>query len=162
MDYSITGQSDDLIGKIAVALGGFFIILALISLALLIVYIIGKCKIFKKAGKNGWEAIIPFYSDWVLTEIAGLNWWWFLLLIATSIVSFLFGFDRGGLTTIGYLASIFGSFVCHYNLSQKLHKDIGFAILWTIFPMIMYPLIGLSNNYVFDKNVEVSKNGIFK
>ena len=32
----------------------------------------------------------------------------------------------------------------------------------TIFPVIMYPLIGFSNDYQFDNNVSLSKNGPFK
>ena len=162
-DYSgITNQSNDFISKFAIALGGFLIIACLIILAILIVYIVAKCTFYKKAGRKGWEAIIPFYSTWVLVEMSGLNWWWFLILMASSIVSLLFGDNNDNLIAIAYLATIFGSFVCHYNLSKKLHKDTGFAILWTIFPMIMYPIIAFSKNYIFDKDVNVSKNGIFK
>ena len=63
------------------ALAGAIFIVALIVLAIYVVYVIGLWFIFKKAGKQGWEAIIPFYNTWVLVEIAGLNWWWFLIIL---------------------------------------------------------------------------------
>lgn len=58
---------------IAMLLGGSVFILLLV-IALYAVYVIGLWKLFKKAGKQGWEAIIPFYNTYVLVEISGLNW----------------------------------------------------------------------------------------
>ena len=94
-------------------------------------------------------------------EIAGLNWWWFLLLIAGSIASLLFGKDASSLKTIASLVTIFGSFVCNYNLAKKFHKDTGFAVLMTIFPVVLYPIIGFGKSYQYDSSVPVSKNGPF-
>ena len=56
-------------------LGGFAIFLFFLLLALMVLIIVANWKMYKKAGKNGWECIIPVYGYWVLTEIAGLNWW---------------------------------------------------------------------------------------
>ena len=57
-------------GSIAILL-----ILSIVIIAFLVFYFVCLWKLFKKAGKNGWEAIIPYYNTWVLIEIAGLNWW---------------------------------------------------------------------------------------
>ena len=38
-------------------------------------------KIFTKAGKPGWAAIVPFYNIYTEFEIAGMNGWMFLLLL---------------------------------------------------------------------------------
>lgn len=148
---------ENLEGVFAV-LGVFVIFIIIIAIVWLVFYIIGMWKLFQKAGKQGWEAIIPFYNNWVLVEISGLAWWWFLIVSASWIVSFL---DIDGLSSIAWLASIFGNFCCYYNISKKLHKDTGFAILTTIFSFIMIPVIGLSNNYQFDNSVEVSDMGPF-
>ena len=56
-----------------VMFGIFFI---MIIIVLLVLYFIGLWKLFQKAGKNGWEAIVPFYNTWVLVEISGLAWWY--------------------------------------------------------------------------------------
>ena len=72
----------------AMLLGGSVFILLLV-IALYAVYVIGLWKLFKKAGKQGWEAIIPFYNTYVLVEISGLNWWYFLIAISGTILGML-------------------------------------------------------------------------
>ena len=127
-------------------------------IAWLVIYLIGKCKLYQKAGRKAWEAIVPFYNNWVLVEISGLAWWWFLLLIAPTIM----GVIDEDLSTIGTIATIIGNFACYYNISKKLHKDTSFAILTTIFQGIMVPIIGLSKEYQFDNSIKVDELGPFK
>ena len=47
----------------------YYVAVLLVSLAVSIVIIVAQWKIFVKAGKPGWAAIIPIYSSWVLYEI---------------------------------------------------------------------------------------------
>jgi hypothetical protein len=61
------------------------IILILIVCCLAIVPIIGSWKVYQKAGKPGWAAIIPIYNLIVLCEIIGKPVWWFLLMICPCI-----------------------------------------------------------------------------
>jgi len=70
---------------------GIIVVLGIIILAFLIVGIIANWRMFKKAGKNGWECIVPIYGYYVLAEIAGLNWWWFLLMILDVVLKFAGG-----------------------------------------------------------------------
>ncbi len=142
-------------------LGGsivLFSILGIILITCLILYIVSLWKLFKKAGKNGWEAIIPFYSTYVLIEIAGLNWWYFLIAISGSIFVIL---DLEGITLkITNIAGYVVNFFIFYNLAKKMHKDvIPTAILGTLFSRIMIPILGLSKNYHYDSSVAVSPNG---
>ena len=51
-----------------------------VTLALMVLYIIGLWKIYKKAGEPGWGAIIPFYNQYILAKITLGNGWLFLLL----------------------------------------------------------------------------------
>ena len=132
--------------------------LIIIGIGLLVLYIVGYVKLFKKAGRDGWEAIIPFYNDWVLVEISELSWWWFLIIIAPTIANII----NSNLTSLSILAALFGKFCCFYNISKKLHKDTSVAILTTVFPIVMIPIIGLSKDYQFDKSVPVSENGPFE
>ena len=76
----------DVAGSIIAGLGVLAILIVIILVPIVIVYLVAKCKMYKKAGKNGWEAIVPFYSDWVYSEIAGVEWWWFVALIASNII----------------------------------------------------------------------------
>lgn len=135
----------------------FFVI---IMVGFLVFYIIGRWKLYEKAGREGWKSIIPFYNDWVYVEMAGLNWWYFLLLIANSLSVWVNVNDDvsvgGGLFS---LVSLAGLFFCNYNISKKLHKDTLFAVLMTIASWVVIPIVGFSNKYTWDDSVSVSVNG---
>jgi hypothetical protein len=60
----------------------FIIVFAVITYA-------GMWKMFQKAGKPGWAAIIPIYNTIVLIEITGKPIWWFLLFFIPC-VNFVF------------------------------------------------------------------------
>jgi len=60
--------------ELVAALGIFYIILILILLACVVLYVIRRWNLFKKAGKKDWETIISFYNDSVYVEISDLNW----------------------------------------------------------------------------------------
>ena len=128
-----------------------------IIIGYLVLYIVSMWKLFKKAGKNGWEAIVPYYNTYVLIEIAGLNWWYFLIAIGGSIISII-GLETlsGILTLAGYAVNFF----VFWNLAKKMHKStVSTAILGVLFPGIMIPIMGLSKNYQYDSSVAVSPNG---
>lgn len=144
----------------AALLGGSIIlilIVALLLIAVYAVYVVGLWKLFKKAGKNGWEAIIPFYNTWVLIEISGLNWWYFLIAISGTIFSVL---QIEGLSAITNIASLAVNFFCFYNIAKKMHQnEIGFGVAGALVPVVLVPILGLSDKYTFDSSVEVSPNG---
>lgn len=53
----------------------------IIELILALICIISFWKIFSKANKPGWAAIIPIYNVIVWLEVVGKPWWWLILLI---------------------------------------------------------------------------------
>ena len=61
-----------------------------ISIASLIFSVICYYKIFKKAGKGGWEIFIPVYNLIVLTEISGLSLWCLLLFLVPGFGPWIF------------------------------------------------------------------------
>ena len=64
------------------AAAGMGIGMMVLWLAIVILVIAAMWKVFEKAGKPGWAAIVPIYNMVVLCEIAGKPAWWvFLLLI---------------------------------------------------------------------------------
>lgn len=127
-------------------------------LVFIIVTMIALWKVYKKAGKGGWESLIPIYSYWVLTEITGLNWWWFLLAIADNIVSLV------GLESLEFIASVISlvaTFNIYYNLAKKFNKSNGMAICTGIFSTIFILIFGFSKKEMYNAEALVSKNGIF-
>ena len=157
IDYNFGNYS-----KLATILGGvgifFLLFFAVLIIAIVVIEIIASCKFFQKCGKNGWEAIIPIYNSWIKVEIAGLNWWWFLFLIFSFLVSVG---DNDSYKVFVGIVPLFGNFVCNYNLAKKFHQDTGFAILMTLFSWVMIPIMAFSEKYQYDRSVIVSKNGIF-
>ena len=154
-DYNIPSSSTaGVFGGLAV---GMIIVLCIIFVAVAVFMIIAEVKLYKKAGKKGWEAIVPFYNQWVYVEIAGLNWWWFLIVIGGTIL----GTVDDDLSAIGALASLFGAFVCNFNIAKKFHKDTGFAVLMTLFPIVLIPMLAFGKSYEYDNSVAVTPNGPF-
>ena len=139
-------------------LGGFVIFLAIISiiaLAVSIITLIAQWKLYKKAGKGGWEAIVPFYCNYVLVEIAGLKWYWFLFFFAP------FAFELVGLDFVGWLAYLFAMFNIFYNISKRCNKGVGFAICSVLFQPICMMILGFSSKVKYDASIPVSENGVF-
>nr|WP_295866526.1 DUF5684 domain-containing protein [uncultured Chitinophaga sp.] len=59
------------------------------GLALAVFSIICMWKVYRKAGFEGWESIIPIYSTIILLRIIGKPWWW-LLLFCIPVVNIIF------------------------------------------------------------------------
>ena len=132
---------------------GIFLVILVIAVA--VVIIVAKAKVYKKAGKPAWAAIVPFYSDWVLCEIAEVEKWFFALIVAPTIVSML-GID--GLSSIAVIAGLAGSFFCNYNIALKFKKDgIAYGLGLTLLPIIFYPILGFGKSEF--ENVPVSSYG---
>lgn len=130
-------------------------ILFVIFLIAFTIQIIGQWKIYKKAGKCGWGVLIPFYTNWVLVEIAGLKWYWFLGFFAPIIFLII------KLELFGVMVYYFLMFNIYYNLSKRFNKGIGFAICTTLFTPICFAILGFSKKEIYDKNIQVSENGVF-
>jgi ABC-type sulfate transport system permease subunit len=95
----------------------------------LIVYVItviGMWKIFEKAGKPGWAAIIPVYNHIVMLEIVGKPIWW-IFLILFPCTSLIFG-----IWTLNLISKSFG-------------QSEGFTIGLVLLPFIFYPVLGFGS-----------------
>ncbi|MDD2207859.1 MAG: DUF5684 domain-containing protein [Bacilli bacterium] len=138
----------NLFGFILSAIAGTLVIF----LAVIIFLLTSKYLVYKKAGKKGWEALIPFYSIWVLVEITNLKWWFFFIALGAIFLPIV---SLGLLSGLGGIVSLIGMFFCHYNLALKFNKDpILYGVCLTILPIIFYPILAFSNNAVFtDKKV---------
>ncbi|WP_430814150.1 DUF5684 domain-containing protein [Carboxylicivirga sp. RSCT41] len=98
----------------------------LIYMAIIVLMIVSMWKIFEKAGKPGWAALIPIYNTIVMIEIVGKPVWWILLLIIPG-VNIVFG-----IWLLNLLAKSFG-------------KDVGFTLGLIFLGLIFYPILGLGD-----------------
>ncbi len=102
------------------------IIMGLLVLALVIVVIAAMWKVFEKAGKPGWAAIIPFYNMWVMAEIVGKPGW-FGLLVAIPYA---------GIVVAIYL---------YYLLAKSFGKGVGFAVGLVLLGIVFFPILGFGD-----------------
>ncbi|MBT8453053.1 MAG: signal peptidase I [Deltaproteobacteria bacterium] len=100
--------------------GSFFGLI--IQLAVIAFFIWVLWKIFEKAGKPGWAAIIPIYNVIVLLEIVGRPWWWIILGLI-PVVNLV----------IGFLVAL--------DLSRSFGHDLAFALGLFFLGFIFYPIL---------------------
>ena len=85
-------QQDDT-GLFAALFGGVYSICFLIFAVLIIA---GMWRMFVKAGKPGWAALIPIYNIYVLLQIVGRPGWWLILFfipVVNVVVALLVSID---------------------------------------------------------------------
>jgi hypothetical protein len=102
-------------------------IISLVYLGVIAFYIICQWKIFVKAGRPGWAAIIPFYNIYLEIEFVGLPWWLFLLL-----------FIPGANIVVAILIAI--------NLATVFGKNAGFAVGLIFLNFIFIPILAFDNS----------------
>jgi len=150
----------EVFGTLIAALSIILIPLIIFIIGFSIVTIVAQWKFFKKCGKNGWEALIPFYNTWVMVELSGLNWWYFLILLAPTIITITIG--NIVINNLFSLATFFVYFLIYYYIAKKTKQnEILFGILGIFVSFIPILILGFSKNIIYDKNIEVSPNGIF-
>ena len=111
----------------AAALWPFLAVIWIIAMAVAVITIVSMWKLFTKAGKPGWAAIVPIYNNIVMLEIVGRPLWWVVLYFvpfANIVVTIMVALET---------AKVFG-------------KDTVFGVLMILFPVPMYPILAFSKN----------------
>lgn len=108
---------------ILAALGGVSTLIALLVMGVIFA---GLWKIFTKAGKPGWAAIIPIYNYIVLMEIIGKPIWWVIMMLLPCV-------------------NIIFTFLVYIELAKCFGKDTLYGILLVVLSPIMIPVLGFSD-----------------
>jgi len=142
--------------------GGVFVFAIIILAASYVISSLGYYFIFKKSNVESWKGWVPFYRVWTVVEVAKLNWWWFLIALASNIVSIIFSQENNSaLEWLARIASAVGNYAILFNLCKKANKSNGMAILGIFFPGLAYLIMGASGEYQFDDSVQLTPNGPF-
>lgn len=112
---------------------------SIIPLAITILSIVAMWKLFKKAGYQGWESIIPIYNLVILFKIAGLTAWYILLLIIP-------------------LVNIYVVFKLYIELAHKFGKSTGFGVATVFFSIICLPIMAFDSNCTYQSENNTNEN----
>lgn len=106
--------------------GLFGLVFAVFALVLTIVMIASMWKIFDKAGKPGWAAIIPIYNLIVLLEIVEKPIWWIVLFFIPFVNAIAF-------------------ILLDIELAKKFGKDALFGIGLLLLPIVFFPILAFGS-----------------
>ena len=125
--FELLAQQGDGGDAAAAAVGGLAVAAIFVVEILLVALIIaGLWKVFTKAGKPGWAAIVPIYHFIVLLEIVGRPIWWLLLLIIPCV-------------------NIIVAIVVMLDLAKSFGKSAGFGIGLALLGFIFIPILGFGD-----------------
>ena len=86
----------------------------------------GMWKIFEKAGKPGWAALVPIYNIWVFVEISGKETFWFVLFLIPMV-------------------NVVAAIMVDIAVAEKFGKDTLYGVGMALLPFIFFPLLGFSD-----------------
>jgi len=126
--------SRDLTTAESTGLLAFFGAYALIWLIIAAVSIAGLWKIFEKAGRTGWHALIPIYNYWILAEISGKPGWYALVTLLVWI------------PVLGPIAALIVAVLVSIGLAKAFKKDPVWAVFIIFLPFIALPMLGFGQD----------------
>ena len=143
-DTSASAAAGGIIGAVFAFLGVFI----LIAVALAVLQIIGTWKILTKAKQTGWGSLIPFYNQYLLCKITGVNPWWILIVVLSPILNVI--------PIIGSIASmavsIYFLILLNVSLARSFGKEDSFAVGLILLAPIFYFILGIKDdNYLGEK-----------
>lgn len=110
-----------------------------IATVAIVIIVISHWFIFKKAGEEGWKAIVPFYNSYTLCKITTGNGWIFIL-----------GF-------IPYVNIVFSIYIT-VMICKVFGKSTLFKIGAVILPVIFIPILAFNNDVYIGPNGDPDGN----
>ena len=110
----------------AAAATGALVVYEVFVLAITVVVLIAWWKVFVKAGKPGWAAIVPFYNMYCMFDISFGNGWLFLLCFVPCV-------------------NVVMMIIMYVKLAQAFGKSGGFAVGLIFLSVIFLPILGFGD-----------------
>jgi Family of unknown function (DUF5684) len=101
-------------------------VVLIVELLIILLVIAAMWKVFTKAGRPGWAAIIPIYNMYVWCKIVGRPGWWVILML------------------IPFVNIIIGIIVC-IDMAKSFGKGAGFGIGLALLGFIFLPILGFGS-----------------
>ena len=130
MSYSYNYDTTSLDTSALAGLGIFFAVYVVICLGLSIFYLVSMWKVYEKAGKDGWAALIPIYNLYVLFEIGGQK---------GAYAFFIF------IPFVGPIIALVFEIMAYMEIAKRFGKDTVFGVLSIFFPIVTFPILAFSD-----------------
>lgn len=127
ISYEEDKQMDN---SVYAALAGVLIIWELIGLAVTIFILIAWWKIFVKAGKPGWAAIVPFYNMYCMFEMSFGNGWMFLLCFVPCV-------------------NVVMLIIMWIKLAQAFGQGAAFGVGLIFLPIVFLPILAFGDSQYY-------------
>ena len=125
--YGTSGSSElteqqitEILGGVLAGLGFFLIVI----LAVAILVIVAKWKLFKKMGIDGWKSLISTVNTYLQMEATGVDQRWLLIILFGALICMV--------PIIGFLlflvAVIYFVILMNVSLAKSFGKSTGFAV----------------------------------
>lgn len=98
-----------------------------VQLALMVLVVVSFWKIFSKAGKPGWAAIVPIYNIVVYLQVVNRPIWWIILLLIPIV-------------------NIVVAIILTNDLAKSFNKGIGWTIGMLLLGVVFYPMLAFSSD----------------
>ncbi len=113
---------------------GSMMLVSLVVLVLAAFFIVCSWKVYTKAGKPGWAAIVPIYNLVVYFQVAGMSGWWTLSVLAAFIP---------------IVGALFYAGVCVYA-THRIAKNFGHGVGYTLglifLSFIFWPMLAFGSS----------------
>lgn len=98
----------------------------ILYLAIIVLIFVSLWKTFEKAGRQGWEGIIPIYNIYVMLVLCEKPPWWLVLLLIP-------------------IANIVILIIVYMEFAKRFGKDAGFGIGLAFLGFIFWPILAFGD-----------------
>jgi hypothetical protein len=98
----------------------------ILYLAIIVLIFVSLWKAFEKAGRQGWEGIVPFYNIYVMLVLCDKPAWWIVLLFVP-------------------IANIVILIILYMEFAKRFGKDAGFGIGLAFLGFIFWPILAFGD-----------------
>lgn len=132
----------------------------IVSIIVVVLTLAGLWKVFEKAGRKGWEGIIPIYNQYVMLRITGLSGWWiatYLLPIVPLVVVSNMNIAVNSpevppvVTALaiivllsGFIISVVQTII-NYEMARSYGKGLAYTFGLIFFPFVFWPILGFGD-----------------
>ena len=139
--YGYTTANDAASSALSAGLIIFIIVCAVIGLAIAIFYLVALAKLFKKADRPGWAAIVPYYNVYTILDIVGFKWYYVFVYVAASVLSSVPAI--GGILSI---ALFLFNIVVSIKLAKAFGKDTGYGVGIALLGIVFIPMLAFNKD----------------